>query len=141
MNAADCEAIILTFLSERLNINDLCIQRAHRLGSFRPAGRRPFMPRNPRPIIVCFRDYTDVVRILGNAYKLRDTNYGINRDYPPEIVNARSKLWADYKSEKAKPRRRERSVYIGFPAKLVVEGKVVRDEFPEWKDILRGSSQ
>lgn len=139
MNADDCEAIILTFLSERLNINDVCIQRAHRLGSFRPAGRRPFMPRNPRPIIVCFRDYKDVVRILGNAYKLRDTNYGINRDYPPEIVNARSKLWADYKSEKAKPRRREGSVYIGFPAKLVVEGKVVRDEFPEWKDILRGS--
>lgn len=141
MNTDDCESIILTFLSERLNINDVCIQRAHRLGSLRPAGRRPgyITSRNHRPIIVCFRDYKDVVRILGNAYKLRDTNYGINRDYPPEIVNARSKLWADYKSEKAKQRRREGSVYIGFPAKLVVEGKVVRDEFPDWKDILRGS--
>ena len=98
--------------NQRLNINDVCIQRAHRIGSFRPAWRRPFMPRNPRPIIICFRDYKDVVRILGNAYKLRDTNYGINRDYPPEIVNARSKLWADYKSKKEKRAEKDPCILI-----------------------------
>ena len=27
-------------------------------------------------------------------------------------------------------------VSIGFPAKLVVNGKVVRDEFPGWKQVL-----
>ena len=84
-----------------------------------------------------FRDYNDVERILASAYKLRDTNFGINRDYPPEIVNARSNLWADYKLEKS--RHREGSVYIGFPAKLVVDRKVIRDEFPDWKEVLKGS--
>ena len=52
-------------------------------------------------------------------------------------MNARSNLWADYKLEKS--RHREGSVYIGFPAKLVVDRKVIRDEFPDWKEVLKGS--
>lgn len=140
INNDDCEAIIKSFLSERLGIDGVFIQRAHRLGALRPTGRRlgqPVSNRNSsRPIIVCFRDYSDVERILSNAKK-RDTDFSINRDFPPEIVNARSNLWAEYKQQKLK--RPGGSVYIGFPAKLVVGGKVIRDEFPDWKEVLKGS--
>ena len=141
LNQDDCEAIITSFLKRYLDIEDVFIQRAHRLGNISAVGSRPgsFAPRRAqsRPIIALFRDYKDVERILASAYKLRDTNFGINRDYPPEIVNARSNLWADYKLEKS--RHREGSVYIGFPAKLVVDRKVIRDEFPDWKEVLKGS--
>ena len=30
-------------------------------------------------------------------------------------------------------------MYIGFPAKLVVRGRVVKDLFPDWFTVLRGS--
>ena len=143
LNQDDCETIIKSFLKRYLDIEGVFIQRAHRLGSTSAKGSRPgsFAPRRAqsRPIIALFRDYKDVERILASAYKLRDTNFGINRDYPPEIVNARSNLWADYKLEKS--RHREGSVYIGFPAKLVVDRKVIRDEFPDRKEVLKGSRE
>ncbi|MEW8545898.1 MAG: hypothetical protein AB2693_20440 [Candidatus Thiodiazotropha sp.] len=141
LNQDDCEAIITSFLKNYLDIEGVTIQRAHRLGNLGVVGRRPgsYAPvrTQSRPIIVLFRDYKDVERILANAYKLRDANFGINRDYPPEIVNACSNLWADYKLEKS--RHREGTVYIGFPAKLIVDRKIVRDKFPDWKEVLKGS--
>ena len=56
--------------------------------------------------------------------RLRDTNFSINCDFPPEIVNARSNLWAEYKQQKSK--RPGGSVYIRFSAKLVVGGSDTR---------------
>ena len=74
---------------------------------------------------------------MSNAHILPNREYGINRDCRDEAVKARFRLWADYKNEKHKHRRGK--VHIGFPAKLVVEGKVVRDEFPDWRETLKGS--
>ena len=74
INNDDCEAIIKSFLSERLGIDGVFIQRAHRLDAFRHTGRRlgqPISNRNSsRPIIVCFRDYSDAERLLSNAKKI-----------------------------------------------------------------------
>ena len=61
--------------------------------------------------------------IIGAANKLKNTPYGINKDFPKEITSARSQLWPLYKTERAK--NTDASVYIGFPAKLVVRGRVV----------------
>ena len=136
----DCVSIIQNFLSDQLDMQDVTIQRAHRLGSLRGSGIRPGyvgQRRKNRPIIVCFRDYKDVQEILAKAHTLQGTEFGINRDYPDEIVKARSRLWGDYKAEKPKYPRGK--VYIGFPAKLVVAGEVVRDEFPDWQGVLKGS--
>ena len=135
----DCEAIIVTFLRRLLDIEGVYIQRAHRIGNpfNRRSGQYAPLRTDPRPIIACFRDYKDIERILSNAYKLRDTNFGINRDYPPEITSARSKLWPDYKL--AKSRSKSSKVYIGYPAKLVVGGRVIKDVFPDWKSIMKGS--
>ena len=127
-------------INEKLGLDagNMFVQRAHRLGAlkrrrYRGANSRP----NPRPIIICFRDYNDVEAILANAFKLRNTNLGINKDFPKEIVNARSELWPRYKQEKQKnPNGR---VFIGIPAKLVVNGKVICDKFPDWREVLKGS--
>ena len=75
---------------------------------------------------------------MAKAHTLQGTDYGINLDYPDEIVKALSRLWAEYKE--AKPKYRQGNLYIGFPAKLVIDGEVARDEFPDWKDILKGST-
>ena len=71
---------------------------------------------------------------MSNANKLRGTSYGINRDYLREIINTRSKLWADYKT--AKDIYPSHKVSISFPAKLIINRKVTRDEFPDWNLVL-----
>ena len=76
-----------------------------------------------------FRDYEDVELILDNAKKLKNTPYGINRDYPKEIVSERSKLWPMF--IKAREENSKGSVYIVYPAKLIVNRKVVADQFPD----------
>ena len=43
-----------------------------------------------RPMIICFQDYSDVENIVTNGYKLKGTEYRVSRDYPKEIVTARS---------------------------------------------------
>ena len=139
----NCESIIHNFVRDRLGLDIIpVIQRAHRLGN--PRRQRRFMRGNirdqsqpPRPIISCFRDYGDIEVILGNATKLKNTLFGINKDFPKEIIEARSKLWPLYKAERAK--NPDASVYIGFPAKLVVRGSGIKDEFPDWYIVLRGS--
>ena len=138
----NCVEIVRKFLLERLDLDPgMCIQRAHRLGNMymkrRNRGGISTTNTQPRPIIVNFRDYQDVELILQNAKKLKDTPFGINRDYPKEIINARSKLWPMFK--KARDDNRNGNVYIGYPAKLIVNGKVISDQFPNWRNVLRGS--
>lgn len=138
----DCEPIIYKFLAEHLllDIDNICIQRAHRLGNPNPPQRRwaaaLVKRRGPRPIIVCFRDYKVIELIMSKAKMLKGKEYGINRDYPNEIISARSKLWADYKSAKDLYKGSGNKVSIGFPAKLIINGKVTRDEFPDWRQVL-----
>lgn len=113
-----------------LDLDEICIQRVHRLGSISKAKSFSQVPR--RPIIAAFRDYQDTEIILENAYKLYGTKFGIDRDYPKEIAQARKSLW-EY--QKATCSNRDR-VKILYPAKLAVNGKVVKDEFPDWFEVL-----
>jgi len=86
-----------------------------------------------RPIIVSFVYFKDVEYILEKAYKLQGTTYGINRDYPKEILNARSRLWSQFKDAK---KNKSNKVSIAYPAKLIINRQVIRDEFPDWNDVL-----
>ena len=88
------------------------------------------------PLIACFRDYKDVE--LTNGRMLRGKAFGINRDYPKEIIAAMVRLWSDYKTLKSK--YPDDKVTIAFPAKLTWNGRVKRDEFPDWKSILKGGN-
>ena len=113
--------IIRSFLRDSQGIQDqLAIARAHRLGRFdRTKERR---------IIVRFRDYSDTEAILSNTTRLRGTNYGVNRDYPPEIAAVRKTLLDDYKD--LKKQNPIQPVRILYPSKLVVGRTVIRDMFP-----------
>ena len=106
------------------------IDRAHRVG---PRNRRNFLRR---PIIVAFRDYYDVERIFERAYMLKGARFGVDRDYPKEINNARRLLWNRYK-ELRETKRINDTVSLQFPDKLVVNGRVVEDAFPGWNEMLK----
>ena len=119
----NCVMQISNFLKQSLEFrSDICIDRAQRLGRFKRDKHRQ--------IIVAFRDCSDVELILSNAHKLKGTKYSINRDYPQEIVNARKTLWKEYKSLKSE--NPDKRVKIVYPAKILMNGRVVRDAFPQW---------
>ena len=92
----DCIGTIKGFLSDKFSLDpdSICIQRAHRLGR---AGRTFKRTIQHRPLIIGLRDYQDCELILSNASKLRNFVFGISRDFPQEIVNARKILRREMK--------------------------------------------
>ncbi|XP_052799295.1 uncharacterized protein LOC128230907 [Mya arenaria] len=130
--------IILDFIKRELGINaqDVLIDRAHRLGQLRftPIHRRGD-PK--RPIIARLHNYQDTEEILQKAYRLRGKSYGIDRQYPQEIMEARKDLYNSQSAEDARQNRKK--VQIRYPARLYIEGRFVADRFPDWFTILRGS--
>ena len=88
------------------------------------------------PITVAFRDYYDVERIIGREYLLKGSRYGVERDYPKDINNARRLLWSRYKEQKETKHRND-TVKLQNTAMLVVNGKVVEDAFPGWSEALK----
>ena len=137
IHSEDCKMIIAAFLQDELKL-DISVQdiaRAHRLGSLARARARYAVTR--RPIIVNFKDYSSTEIIMESAKLLRGTMFRVEKDFPAEISEARRRLWPTFKSEKEKhPTAR---VIMGYPAKVIRSGRVVRDEFPDWNDILRVS--
>lgn len=130
----NCYHIIRDFIQRHLDLDarKMYLARAHRLGP------RKIGLRNPkRPIIVNFRDSCDTDMIMSRANMLRNTPFSVSYDLPKEINEARKKLWDELRSIKeSKPRA---NFQILYPAKLIVDGKLVRDEFPDWHDVLHRS--
>ena len=130
----NCFFVIRDFIRQHLDLDagKMYLARAHRLGPRKVGYSHPH-----RPIIVNFRDFCDTDIIMSKASMLRSTPFSISYDLPKEINEARKKLWDELKSIKAsKP---SVNYQILYPAKLVVEGKTVRDEFPDWNEIMKGS--
>ena len=127
----DCKGIIIDKLRQELDIaiSEADISRAHRLGRY--------VASKKRPVIVAFQSYVVTESIIKQAYRLKDTGFSISRDFPLEITRARSTLWPVYKQLKSQiPLAR---VAIVYPAKLLVNGRVEKDLFPEWDAVLSGS--
>jgi hypothetical protein len=126
----NCANAIADFLKDYLGIVDCPpIPRAHRLGRYERG--------TTRAIIVYFLDFRDTDFIISKANKLKNTHYNINRDFPPEIVQARKVLWPKYK--KLREEYPESKVGIVYPAKIIMDGKVVADMFPQWNLIMQGN--
>ncbi|KAH3855349.1 hypothetical protein DPMN_097916 [Dreissena polymorpha] len=91
--------LILNFLQNELDIDtdEICIERAHRLGKSSPQAYRVGTDQK-RPLIARFRDYCDTEIIMRKVYLLKNSRFGIDRQYPKEMANARATL---YKSEEA----------------------------------------
>ena len=124
-------------LADKLDLDpeSICIQRVHRVG--RPPLRRFSGPVKHRPLIAAFRDFQDVELIISNANKLKGTGYGIHRDLPKEILDARKPLWTKFKEEKTVDPQAK--LTIAYPAKLIKNGRVIADALPEWHSIMKKS--
>ena len=130
----DCFALIRDFIQYQLDLDPegTYLSRAHRLGV-----KNPTMRNQRRPITVNFRDFRDTEVIMSRVYMLRNTRYSVDFDLPKEIGDARKRLWNEAKQIRSNdPRARTQIVY---PAKLLVDGKLVRNEFPDWNVAIRGS--
>ena len=128
----DCHEVIRTALTEHFELDSdaICIQRAHRIGRIKQDRNRQGNVRK-RPIIVAFRDYQDCELILLNAPppRLKGTGIGVSRDYPQELIKARRPLRAEMNDlEKQFPNAK---ISIQYPAKLIVDGRVHKDLFPQ----------
>ena len=133
-----CQDLIQKILQNELEIDpsEICIERAHRLGTTRNTPVQ-YKDDPKRPIIVRFRDYYDTDTIIEHAYRLRGTNFRIDRDYPIEIVDARKHLNQMEQTRTARVNREK--IQIRYPAKLYINGRPIKNMFPEWFDILRES--
>lgn len=79
------EQIVKKFCEDQLGVTAASIARAHRLGRF--------SNERTRPIIVKFFNEKEIDTILSNGHKLKDTEFGISRDYSEAVREKRRKLW------------------------------------------------
>ncbi|KAH3736433.1 hypothetical protein DPMN_042996 [Dreissena polymorpha] len=123
--------LVLKFLENELEIDtsDMMIDRAHRLGR-----KFPNTNDQKRPMIARFRDYIDTETILSNAYKLKRTHFGLDRQYPKEIARARKELYQSKEAEYA--RMSNQRVKIKYPAELFINDRSIENKFPEWFNVL-----
>ena len=137
---AQTERLLFDFLAGQVKLSEdelrtVVIQRVHRLGRPRRGMAPNGQPFKPRPVIAGFRDFKCRQEILFRASSLKGTEYAIREDFPPEIRTARGRLWEDLKKAKSEKLKAK----IVYPAKLIVEGQVVRDMFPGWGQWARGN--
>ena len=127
----NCFSRVRDMISDLIGVDadNMYISRAHRMGKFKRG--------SCRPIIVNFRDYCDIEMIMSKAYMLKGTVFSVDRDFPKEISDARKKLWRVFREckEKYPP---SANVQLLYPAKLVCNGAIIKDEFPDWFAILGG---
>lgn len=105
--------------------------------TFRIGRRRVARVPRTRSILVKFCDRRDVDPVMANVQCLKNTSYGILRDYPVEICEARKELWPEYK--RAREQHGYRNVKFLFPAAIKIRGQITRDLFPCWHSFLRES--
>ena len=123
----NCVSEVRRFLRVHLKIDiDMYVERAHRLG-------KPKIGTT-RQILAAFRDYRDTELIMGNTRKLKGTLLSVNRDYPIEIIEARRDLYPMYKDWR--DQNRYNKVSIQYPAKLIVNGEIKHDMFPDWSGVI-----
>ena len=73
---------------------------------------------------------------MSSVNKLKGTHYSVNRDYPQEIVDARKSLWSEYK--RIRQDHPNDKVTLAYPAKIVMNGSIMKDAFPHWGKIMKG---
>ena len=114
----DCVRKILNFIEEQLDIEAASIHiklhRAHRMGRFNPT--------KVRPIVAKFAYYPDRERVRKSAGKLKNTSYGINQQFPKEIMDKCRKLVPIMKDARVKGK----DAYITVD-KLYINGVLYRE--------------
>ena len=116
----DCTDRVTNIIKNSLGITrDTPIERCHRLGPQREGATKP------RPIIAKFLRYTDKAEILAQRRRLQRP-VGIAEDLPMPTRKARQSLMEDLKRARDSGKRAS----IAYPARLIVEGVMVREVDP-----------
>ncbi|KAH3856778.1 hypothetical protein DPMN_099373 [Dreissena polymorpha] len=116
----------------QLDPDSFCIENVERLG--RVNNQRGRNSEQKRTILVTFRYAYEVDTMMKNEKHLAGTSYAIDRDYSPEIRAARKRLWPLYKQHRLKRRNK---VQLKYPAALIVNDRIVCDEFPGFDRLLK----
>ncbi|CAG2252399.1 unnamed protein product [Mytilus edulis] len=86
------EELLRCFLYNELGIDyKIEFGNVHRFGRYQGGGR---------PIVARFLYHCDLQYVLDNAYRLRNTRYGIKQQFPKEIEDRRRKLYPIMKEAK-----------------------------------------
>ncbi|CAC5380625.1 unnamed protein product [Mytilus coruscus] len=86
------EKLLRCFLNNELGIDyKIEFGNVHRFGRYQGGGR---------PIVARFLYHCDLQYVLDNAYRLRNTRYGIKQQFPKEIEDRRRKLYPIMKEAK-----------------------------------------
>jgi len=123
---------VLLLLSDKLGFpaETVFIVEARRIGRVIHPNASNRRPVRQRDILVTFGDVKSVNDILSRCRGLAGTPYGISRDFPREIKEARTQLWGEFKQLRS-THGRDR-VKLVFPAAIKVDGHTVADKFPYW---------
>ena len=115
----DCEKKVQNVFTNRLGIENVEIERAHRVAGVMKEGTEENNDRRrPRTIVLKLLSYKDKVKIFRNANKLKDSGIYINEDYCKETTDKRKELWNEVK------RLREQGKYA-----VIRYNKIVQNEF------------
>ncbi len=120
--------VLQKFMEKELkmsNSKELLIQRVHRLGKSADNSNIGSRSKKHRPIIASFVDFRQREHVRQQRFNL-SSRYGVSEDLPYEIRQARAVLEPELKELKQQKKR----ATIVYPAKLLVEGKVVREVKP-----------
>ena len=120
-----------------LDPGQMYIEKAHRLGKLSKYYNSRIQGKPKRPLLISFKYTSEVDIAMKCAKKLRSTSYSMDRDYPPEIVAARKKLWPELKRLRKTPYCNAKMIY---PAAIVVNGVVKFDEFPYWDSMIKSGT-
>ena len=99
------EEILKNLFKEKLQLENISVERAHRVGN---------KEKNNKRTIV----FKDKLKIISEAWKLKGTNISINEDYSKETLEIRKEKWKEVKEL-----RKNGTYAILVYDKAVIKGK------------------
>ena len=108
----DCERKVENLLKNKLGIEGIKIERAHRTKGKKKDNSKP------KTIVCKLHSYKDKARILGSSKKLKDTDYFINEDFSKETLEYRKELWKEVKSL----REEGKIAYLNYKKVVIRDG-------------------
>ena len=117
----NCHDVISDVIRKEFKMKgEFPLHRAHRLGPRRrnDSSRK----KSPRPIIVAFVNHQEREAVRSARHKLR-SRVNIAEDFPAPIRKARETLIPELRAVKDA----NRQATIAFPARLIVDGQVVKE--------------
>lgn len=107
----ESEKLIRDIYKETLSIDNVEIERAHRVGAFKDGKNRP--------IVAHFAGWKARENVRRNAFRFKNTPISVSEDFSPLVQEKRRQLW-NYAKEKRQ--NKENRVYLNYD-KLVINGQ------------------